>query len=63
MNKGFYGAQVYPLLLYIVAYTFLVIYSIYFLPGLLQVLPVGAELSFLTRLGIFLNKYAKKIIE
>lgn len=59
MNKGFYGAQVYPMLLYIVAYTFLIIYSIYFLPSLLQVLPAGAELSLLTKIGIFLNKYTK----
>ena len=59
MDKGFYGAQVYPFLLYIIACAFLMAFSVYFLPGMLEVLPPEAVLSPLTKIGIYLNKYAR----
>ncbi|RTL11758.1 MAG: hypothetical protein EKK54_06070 [Neisseriaceae bacterium] len=55
MNQGFYGAQIYPAILFLVSYIMFLLYIVKILPDLLLSLPEGAEYSKMTNFAISLN--------
>ena len=55
MNKTFYGAIIYPVVLFILAYIFLIIFSAFLMPSFSQTLTQTTDLSLLTNIGIELS--------
>lgn len=59
MNRSFYGALIYPAVLFTLAYAFLIVFAAYLMPSFIQSIPQTNELSTFTKFGISLSHNVK----